>query len=338
MTALEFIRQQIPHGWRQTPSGWISGNCPMCAARGHRPDTRRRGGIMFVDDKFQYNCFNCGYKTGWSPGKRINDRLKDLLVQFGTDPAQVQRVNFELLKQAETENIAKQFLPIATVEQVKVYWKEHELPPYSKLLQDVDTSSLDDEQLEKFIVACEYISTRSLDFYDKWHWSPHSHFANRVILPFYHNNTIVGYTARWTLPDRPAETPKYFLQSPKNFVYNLDAQTTHDYVIVTEGQLDALLVGGIALNGNTPNATQCSIIDQLDKQVILLPDFDKAGMETVKAAIRRGWSVSFPPWENCKDAGDAVAKYGRLFTVRSILDSAETSSTKIQILAKQHCK
>jgi DNA primase len=148
----------------------------------------------------------------------------------------------------------------------------------------------------------------------------------------------VGYTARWTLPDRPLETPKYFLQSPKNFVYNLDAQTTHDYVIVTEGQLDALLVGGIALNGNTPNATQCSIIDQLDKQIILLPDFDKPGLETVKVAVKRGWSVSFPPWENCKDAGEAVAKYGRLFTVRSILDSAETSSTKIQILAKQHCK
>ena len=338
MIALEFLRQQIPHGWRQTPSGWISGNCPMCATRGHRSDTRRRGGIMFVEDKFQYNCFNCGYKTGWSPGKRINDRLKDLLVQFGTDPAQIQRVNFELLKEAEAADVAKQFIPTEKVEEVKFVWKQSELPPYSELLQEVDTATLTSEQLEKFIIACEYITTRNLDFYDKWYWSPHSHFVNRVILPFYYNGLVVGYTARWILPERASEMPKYYLQSPKNFVYNLDAQLNHEYVIVTEGQFDALSVGGIALNGNTPNPTQCSIIEQLGKQIVLLPDFDKAGMETVKVAIKRGWNVSFPPWEDCKDASDAVAKYGRLFTVRSILDSVETSSTKIQIMAKSFCK
>ena len=338
MIALDFIRQQIPHGWRQTPSGWISGNCPMCSSRGHRADTRGRGGIMFVDDKFQYNCFNCGYKTGWSPGRRINDRLKELLINFGTDPAQIQRVNFELLKEAEVADVAKQFLTSEKTDEVKVVWKETALPPYSKLLQDVNTAELTYDELEKFVIACEYITSRNLDFYDKWHWSPHSHFVNRIILPFYHNSLTVGYTARWALPERNAEMPKYYLSSPKNFVYNLDDQSNKQYVIVTEGQLDALLVGGVALNGNTPNPTQCSLIDQLGKEIILLPDFDKAGMETVKVAIKRGWSVSFPPWEDCKDAGDAVAKYGRLFTVRSILDSVETSSTKIQILAKQYCR
>jgi DNA primase len=137
-------------------------------------------------------------------------------------------------------------------------------------------------------------------------------------------------------PDK--ETPKYYLSSPSNFVYNLDAQTTHEYVIVTEGQLDALLVGGVGMNGNTPSPKQCSIVEQLNKRIVLLPDADKAGMEMVKTAVKRGWNVSFPPWEDCKDAGDAVQKYGRLFTVRSILDSIETSSTKIQIMAKQYCK
>ena len=69
-----------------------------------------------------------------------------------------------------------------------------------------------------------------------------------------------------------------------------------------------------------------------------MPDADSAGHDLVKAAIRRGWSVSFPPWEGCKDAADAALKYGRLFTVRSILDSAEENTTKIQLLAKGYCK
>ena len=53
MIVLDFIRQQMPGGWKQTPSGWISGNCPMCATRGHSPDKRGRGGIRFEDDHFQ---------------------------------------------------------------------------------------------------------------------------------------------------------------------------------------------------------------------------------------------------------------------------------------------
>ena len=71
---------------------------------------------------------------------------------------------------------------------------------------------------------------------------------------------------------------------------------------------------------------------------MLLPDFDAAGKETIEIAIKHGWAVSFPPWEDVKDACDAVNKYGRLFTVRSVLESVETSSTKIKILAKSRCK
>jgi hypothetical protein len=338
MIVLDFVRQSLPGGWKQTPSGWVSGNCPMCSTRGHRADTRKRGGFMFTDDKVQYNCFNCGFKTGWSPGHKINGRLQELLVQFGADPAQIQRVNFELLKEQEEENVVQQFIQQNKPREVKIDWKEAGLPPDSARFQDVDTSRLDDIQLQKFIAACEYVNERGLAFYNNWYWSPFKHFSNRVILPFYYNSQIVGYTARWvgTPPDK--ETPKYYLQSPKHFVYNIDAQQAHKYTIVTEGQLDALLVGGVAMQGNTPSITQCDIVDRLGREVIVLPDADRAGNELVKIAVVRGWKVSFPPWEDCKDAGDAVMKYGRLFTVRSILDSAETNSTKIQVLAKSYCK
>jgi hypothetical protein len=338
MIVIEFVRQTIPGGWKQTPSGWVSGNCPMCTTRGHRADTRKRGGLMFQDDKFQYNCFNCGFKTGWSPGRKINGRLQELLVQFGADPAQIQRVNFELLKEQEEANIAQQFIQQDTPREVVIDWKENSLPPESVRLQDVDTSKLTESQLQKFIAACEYVNERGVDFYENWHWSSYSHFSNRVILPFHYKGRTVGYTARWVGKTPNKETPKYYLQSPKHFVYNIDAQKSHKYTIVTEGQFDALLVGGVAMQGNTPSMTQCDIVDKLETEIIVVPDADRAGMELVKTAIKRGWNVSFPPWEDCKDAADAVQKYGRLFTVRSILDSAESNSTKIQVLAKSYCR
>lgn len=338
MIVLDFVKQNMPAGWKQTPSGWVSGNCPMCTMRGHSQDKRKRGGFLFDDEKFQYNCFNCGFKTGWSPGRRIAGNLKDLLERLGADPAQIQRINFELLKQQEEDDIVGQFIKIEEKKKQSVNWPEISLPQDSALLSEVDTSTLTNTKLEKFIKACEYIESRNVGFYDKWYWSPYSHFSNRIILPFYYKNKTVGFTARWVGNTPDKETPKYYHQMPKNFVYNLDQQHKHKYIIVAEGQMDALLVGGVATGGNTPSKVQCELINDLEKEVIVIPDADRAGNELVKVAVAQGWSVSFPPWEGCKDAADAVQKYGRLFTVRSILDAAEQNTTKIQLLAKSYCR
>ena len=339
MIVLDFVRQSIPGGWKQSPSGWTSGNCPMCHTRGHSRDTRGRGGIMFQDDKVQYNCFNCNYKTGWSPGKRINTILSDLLVAFGADPAQIQRVNFELLKENEKDQIAQQFISTTErKEKAKITWQPMELPNNATTFDKWDTDTLTPRQLESFIKAVQYVEERGMSFYNGWQWTPESHFRNRIILPFNYKGKTVGYTARWVGQTPDKATPKYYHQMPKHFVYNLDKQRTHKYTIVTEGQMDALLVNGIATSGNTPSNVQCDIIDDLKKEVIVVPDADSAGMDLVKTAIRRGWSVSFPPWEGCKDTADAAVKYGRLFTVRSIIDSAQTNTTKIQLLAKSYCR
>jgi len=47
-------------------------------------------------------------------------------------------------------------------------------------------------------------------------------------------------------------------------------------------------------------------------------------------------SVSFPVWRSeCKDVNAAVMKYGKLFTLKSILEGVESNSIKIQILMKK---
>ena len=338
MIVLDFVRQTLPGGWKQTPGGWVSGNCPMCATRGHRADTRKRGGFMFSDDKVQYNCFNCGFKTGWSPGRKIAGRLQELLQQFGADTAQIQRINFELLKQQEEANIAQQFIKQDQPREVVIDWPDHPLPEGALPFDQVDTSKLSERELDKFVQAVEYVHERGMGFHTDWMWSPSKTFANRAILPFRYQGRIVGYTGRWCGKPPNKETPKYYLKSPNHFVYNVDAQHDHKYTIVTEGQFDALMVSGVAMQGNTPSMTQCDIVDSLKTKVIVVPDADRAGNELVKTALRRGWAVSFPPWEGCKDAADAAQKYGRLFTVRSIIDSAESNSTKIQVLAKSYCR
>ena len=105
---LDYVKTLVPSNWKSNPSGWVSGNCPMCIVNGEsRPDTKSRGGFHFEQEKFQYNCFNCGYTTGWSPGKKLSFRLRKLMMQFGADESDVQRLQLELMREDELAAIER---------------------------------------------------------------------------------------------------------------------------------------------------------------------------------------------------------------------------------------
>lgn len=335
-TVTDFVRNVIPANWQSSPSGWTSGNCPMCVVNGEsRPDTKGRGGFLFDEEGFRYNCFNCGYSTGWSEGKGISSRLKRLLFQFGIDESDIQRLQLELLKEADVATLLLK--ERKRKEPVVIDWKDTPLPEGSVPICDYRGNE------PEFMKAVEYLYGRGFDVSDsRFHYSPSKtpgRMHKRFILPFTYKGRTVGYTARW-IGNPPDGMPKYFNQQPKkNFVYGLDKQTKDkNIVIVTEGQLDAIVTDGIAIGSNNINDDQANIIDSLNKRVIVLPDADSSGMKMVETAIERGWSVSFPEWQDCKDAADAVTKYGRLYTVRSILDSVQTNSMKIKVMAKGYCK
>ena len=332
----DYVRNLIPASWRASPSGWTSGNCPMCIINGQaRPDTKGRGGFHFEDDKFQYHCFNCGYKTGWAPGKKINSRLKRLMQQLGANEGDVQRLQLEMLRE---QDVAELLMRTERRRSTVIDWPEMELPTGTVQFMDYPEPDAD------WIAAAQYIESRGFSVEDpRFMFCPSRQPAQmnkRFIVPFTYQGKVVGYSGRWSGGPPDSKTPKYYnKQPPNNFVYGLDQQYTEkETVILTEGFLDAIVTDGIAAGTNTINELQADIIIGLNKRIVVVPDRDRAGMEMVKAAIKYGWSVSFPEWDNCKDPGDAQVKYGRLYTVRSILDSAIDNPTKIQVLAKSYCK
>ena len=54
-----------------------------------------------------------------------------------------------------------------------------------------------------------------------WHWSASPGYTDRVIIPFYHNNKIVGWTGRKITDGKP----KYLTDAQPGYVFNIDAQT-----------------------------------------------------------------------------------------------------------------
>jgi DNA primase len=164
-------------------------------------------------------------------------------------------------------------------------------------------------------------------------WSPAAGYVDRVIVPFYQDGMIVGYTGRKITEGKP----KYLTDAQPGYVFNIDAQTAdRKYVIVVEGQFDAIAVDGCAIMHNEPNKTQIMRLNTLQREVIVVPDKDKPGAKMLKAAIENKWSVSLPPWgDDVKDVADAVKKYGRLYVITTILHYKESNEIKIQLLKKK---
>jgi DNA primase len=171
-----------------------------------------------------------------------------------------------------------------------------------------------------------------LEWYN-WMWSPENGYRDRVIIPFYQDGVVVGFTGRKIKPGKP----KYLTDSQSGYVFNIDRQTEdREYVIVVEGQFDAIAVDGVAIMTNEPNATQIARINKLGKRVIAVPDRDKPGAKLIQAALENSWTVSMPEWQDSvKDCADAVHRYGRLYTLFTILQYVEANEIKIQLLKKK---
>lgn len=319
-------------GWRRASGGWISGNCPCCVRMGEpRADTKRRGGFMVTPESWRYHCFNCGMTAGWEQGNTLSYGARMLLQDMGLERAEVQRINLNLMREKEAKEL---FSPIIKRKPVYVpEWPEVALPKDSgHIFESPMTSNLE--------AGIELLVNRGLDHWSDWYYSSADiKYRKRLILPFRHKGKIVGHTARY-IGDPPNGMAKYLRQSPSHYVFNLDNQTDdRDCVIVTEGEFDALAFDGVALGTNTISDEQASLIDKLNRKVILLPDADASGARLVGPAIERGWSVSFPPWmETHKDANSASIEYGRVFALYSTMQFATDNPTRAKVKAKMLCK
>ena len=122
-----------------------------------RPDKKGRGGFLFDDDKFQYNCFNCNYKTGWSPQSKITIRLKNLLVTLGADESDIQRIQLELLREQDVETLL-----IKTEKRKNLFidWDEKKLPDDAKPFMDFTEPNAD------WTEAVAYLTDRGFDVTD----------------------------------------------------------------------------------------------------------------------------------------------------------------------------
>ena len=314
----------LPPKRKLTAGGWTSFNAPCCHNRGESRDDRARGGIKTDGDGFVYHCFNCGFAAGWSPGKLLSKNSKDLFKWIGMPESEIGKLNLAALRAKDSIPVLKKLINLELVEK-----------PLPDDCLPIETWIAEGAQDPELLDVISYLVDErkvGFDWYN-WHWSSAPGFRDRVIIPFYQDKKIVGYTGRKIKPGKP----KYLTDSQSGYVFNIDAQGwDRKYVIVSEGQFDAIAVGGVGIMTNEPNEAQVMRLNTLGREVIVVPDKDKPGAKMLKSAITNGWSASLPPWEDdIKDIADAVKRYGRLYVLSTILHYRVSGEIKINLLKKK---
>lgn len=323
----ETLLQFAPIKRKQTPSGWISFNAPCCHHNGTSADTRGRGGLIGnTDGGISYHCFNCGYKASWQPGRNLSYKMKNLMKWFNAPDDVITKLALDVMKlnEGETDNFYTVQLPT---------FVDVELPQDAKLIKDIEN-----DIPTHLLDVIKYMKERNLYLDDyNFYWSPSLGYRDRLIIPFYYNKKIVGFTARTFLPNK---RPKYLSNQQPGYVFNFDEQRPEKiFVIVCEGPIDAIHVEGVAVLGSEIKDQQVAMINSLNKQVIVVPDKDKAGSKMIETALEQGWSVSMPDWgKDINDIGDCVNQHGKLYTLYSIVNNSESSKLKIQLREKQWLK
>jgi len=316
----------LPAKRKTTPSGWVSFNAVCCAHNGSTRDQRSRGGLKSTESCWSYHCFNCTYTASFILGRSVSFKARRLLGWMGVPDAEIDVLNLESLRHRSIHGIIddrqKMFNTLAGIQ-----FGEQELPPLSELLTGEDRRR---DYLRQRCVPDDY--PVMIQDHPERAWQ----HRTSVIIPFTHDNRIVGHTQRF-LDDR---TPKYISNSQPGYVFGTDLQHSDwTNVIVVEGIFDALCIGGLAVMHSTISDEQARLIRSLGKEITVVPDQDAAGMELVDRAVELGWAVSMPPWpEDIKDVNDSVMRYGRLATVLTIFENRETSKIKIELRKKNLVK
>jgi len=184
----ETLFSYLPNRKRQTPSGWISFNAVCCQ------DTRGRGGVVINGDSATYHCFNCGFKASWQPGRTVSQKMRRLLRLLNVSDDMISKISIDALRHRDQES--ERLIPI--------------LPKYEPKTLPIGSMpirSLIENKPKELIPILDYIHSRGLTINDfDFYWTSEEGFNNRLIIPYYYQGTIVGYTARRIDDGKP----KYF--------------------------------------------------------------------------------------------------------------------------------
>lgn len=167
---------------------------------------------------------------------------------------------------------------------VKIVRREKALQPVEPLDNVVSLAELpDNHDAIKYLVEdrgfdCQELLDLNVGYCSRS--SRYTMIANRIVIPITMNGIYLGWQARY-IGAAPKSVPKYYTapgMRKSSVLYNFDVAKQQDYIVITEGVMDAWRVGkpGVCLFGKYISKAQTNLLAENFKQkpVIVLLDND----------------------------------------------------------------
>jgi len=297
MSELENNIREVVSFKKFSGSGFNTLKCPMCN------DNKIRAGFKFDSDRIIYQCFRgkCDATTVYEYGKYMNRKFKDLMKTLNVNvPIDLLTNNIKAKK--ELTSIDKKLYNKITYHEIKL--KPQFEPVSSKKFRSI----LQERQVT--VDRELYVGTEGM-----WKY--------RLIIPFYHNNKLIG----WQGYNQRSNTPYLTSSGNEHLLFiNTDGGIIPKQPIIVEGAFDAWCIpNGIATLDNTVSKEQAYLLRNTNP--ILVPD--RKDSDYIKIAKKYGWRISIPDWKE-KDVNAAVQHYGKLIVAKMIHDGIEKNTLKAE--------
>ena len=319
VTLEQIVRRYIALPAYPSKKGWYEVLCKVCNDHGRKG---LRAGFMFDQDSVAYHCFNCNHNAVYDPTKDqgMPKPMERVLQDFGVPEDEWQKVLFTSLANRDAGGNVRTELPKPKNIEPEVL----KAPPLFYFLKDADPKD------KWATIAKHYLdSDRGIDYnsypfmlsqptddvrYKKWN--------GRLIIPVYKGNNLIFWIGR----DLTGKKLKKY-ESPAvdrdRVLYGFDQLFKHTDLplYIVEGWFDAFVIDGVAVFGNRIQKSQIEWLNKSRRTKVYIPDRLGDGQVGAKQALEAGWHIATPDIGNCKDMSEAVQKYGKLYVMKSIVET-----------------
>ena len=335
-TIEDVVRSYVPFTHGVSSKGWHSVYCEVCGdgARTKGP----RGGWLFEGDACFYSCFNCGIKTNYDPNREhpMSKGMYDVFQAFGVPSSEYKTLELKANPERKLKRKKKVKLPSIDLPDYFRPIKEYpEDDPLAEAAREFlwDNYKITQDDYPFFLVTGKTTSKKKDDQYLCRYLRP------RIIIPAYNRSNLIHWQARIFVGEHERKYVSASIDDSSGAMFGMDnINSNFDRPLyITEGFFDSWHVHGVAIAKNAMTSSQIEILERSNRQLVVIPDYNKDGLNLAKQATERGWGVSLPDLQEAVDICDAVNRYGKLFVLKSIVDRTyHGDAAKFQVFSEAH--
>lgn len=308
----DLIRERV-HLGRLSGTGFYEHKCQVCH------DHSFRAGWKITPEEVFFNCYNCHSRASYQEGSgKFNRWMKEILRANGITDEDLQAISATLFFN-KGESTEKE-ITLQSLKKVNLVTPEISFPPRTLQLGSDGHDSIQEPLIE-------YLLGRRVDPL-KFYFSLDPAHIRRVLIPFWRDGKLIYWQSRSIDSD---VKPRYknCSASKDAIIYGYDNLYSYSDspLFVTEGVFDAESVHGICILGSSLNATKIELLKKTRRRIIFVVDRDSNGGDLGDAVIEQGWELTFVD-QNAEDVNQSVQKFGKIFTVYSLMKNATNKFDK----------